>query len=240
MKDKRCGEDHCNGPSYSSASKNTYTDNSNNENQGQQHEKTELQNNGNRSNKNMKQTSNITEKSRNQRTAISSNKSVGVVSNNANKLNNGNEAVWDDWEKSVVVEGGSFDDEDLEELAVVEDNDDINDVLVQQYVTALQDEPKNGDATDFDRKITATRVQKVSKLKSTANAKTPGATPNPPTSRWSNRWGTSELTSLTEISGWGEFNGASLNCYNDGVSIWDSSIDGTNHLSNTCKSFKQQ
>lgn len=160
--------------------------------------------------------------------------------------NSGEESDWDAWEKSVVVEG-TISDGELDELAIVDDNDDMNDVVVQQYIKALQedDQPTNG-TVGTDRKITPTRVQKVSKLKSTINADTlntpPGTIPNPP--KGMDRWGGSELKNVTASTGWGDLNGSSLNSYNDGVSIWDSASPGSKDdktkVSNTSKSSEPQ
>ena len=141
--------------------------------------------------------------------------------------NDSGTSSWDDWERSVVVEG-NVDEEDIDDFAFVEDNDDIHDVVVQQYINGLHDEQrqKNGTADRTDRKdvkITPTRVQQISKLKSTTNADSarhpPGTMPTPP--KGIDRWGGSELKGVEEPTGWGDIDEGSQNWYNDGVALWD-------------------
>jgi hypothetical protein len=130
-------------------------------------------------------------------------------------------AAWIDWENSVVVEG-SLADEDLPEIATLEDNDDINDVIVNQYVDALQHEQNNKIPKQSDRKLTPGRVQQFSKLKSTSNADSvrvsPGTQPNLP--KGDDRWGGSELNSIGSGIGWGTPEGDDRNQYDDGSSMW--------------------
>ncbi|XP_031564883.1 uncharacterized protein LOC116300208 [Actinia tenebrosa] len=128
--------------------------------------------------------------------------------------------VWVDWENSVIVHG-SLDDEDLPEIATVEDNDDIHDVIVNQYIDALQHEQTN-KIPEQNRKITPNRVQQFSKLKSTTNADclrvSPGTQPNLP--KGDDRWGGSELNGMSANTGWGTFNNGNRNQYDDGSSMW--------------------
>lgn len=131
---------------------------------------------------------------------------------------------WLDWENNVTVQG-SLCEEDLPEIAAVEDNDDIHDVVVNQYIDALQKTSSN-EKTSKNRKITPQSVQQFSKLKSTANADcmrvSPGTVPNPP--RGDDRWGGSELHQSS--LGWGDPMNKG-NEYDDGSSMW--SVGGSQY-----------
>lgn len=141
-------------------------------------------------------------------------KSTGKVRSDKN--------VWVDWENSVVVHG-SLDDEDLPEIATVEDNDDIHDVIVNQYIDALQHE-QNDKMPKQNRKLTPNKVQQFSKLKSTTNADSlrvsPGTQPNLP--KGDDRWGGSELNGMSANTGWGVPDHENRNQYDDGSSMWSS------------------
>ncbi|EDO46790.1 predicted protein [Nematostella vectensis] len=130
--------------------------------------------------------------------------------------------AWLEWEKKVVVKG-SLDDDDLQEIAVVEDNDDISDVIVHQYIDALHKNQKK-KGLKHNNKITPNQVQQLSKLKSTSNADcvrvAPGTLPNPP--KGDDRWGGVELKSVSAPSGWGNLESDGLNRYNDGSACWSS------------------
>jgi len=131
--------------------------------------------------------------------------------------------AWHDWEASVVVHG-PINDEDLEELVVVDDNDNLDDVMVQQYVNALHQEQTNGAALvePASSKVTPSRIQELGNLKSTINAdsyKVPAGTiPNPP--KGPDRWGGSELKDISEPTGWGDIVEDSGNWYDDGAVLW--------------------
>lgn len=129
--------------------------------------------------------------------------------------------AWHDWEASVVVHG-PIDDEDLEELVVVDDNDNLDDVMVQQYVNALHQEQSNGTITPTPSKVTPSRIQELGNLKSTTNADSykvpPGTIPNPP--KGDDRWGGSELKGMEGPTGWGDIVEDSRNWYDDGVMLW--------------------
>ena len=128
---------------------------------------------------------------------------------------------WNDWENSVVVHVSAIDDEDLEDLVVVDDNDTLDDVMVQQYVNALHQEQQNG-AAKVNSKITPSRIQELSNLKSTTNADSikvpPGTVPNPP--KGPDRWGGSELKDIEEPTGWGDIVEETGNWYDDGSTLW--------------------
>ena len=128
---------------------------------------------------------------------------------------------WNDWENSVVVQAPTIDDEDLEELALVDDNDALDDVIVQQYVNALHQEQQDGEA-NVQSKITPSRVQELSNLKSTTNADSlkvpPGTAPNPP--KGPDRWGGSELKDIDQPTGWGDIVEETGNWYDDGSTLW--------------------
>lgn len=129
---------------------------------------------------------------------------------------------WNDWEESVVVQAPTIDEGDLEELVVVDDNDTLDDVMVQQYVNALHQVQKGGDA--LSSKVTPSRIQELGNLKSTTNADSlklpPGTVPNPP--KGPDRWGGSELKDIDTPTGWGDIVEESGNWYDDGSTLWSS------------------
>lgn len=129
---------------------------------------------------------------------------------------------WLDWEDDVIVPG-NLAEEDLRDIARVEDNDDIHDVVVNQYIDSLQttkQKSSNKIETSKSRKLTPQRVQQFSKLKSTSNADCmrmlPGTIPNPPKS--DDRWGGTELNGSAR--GWGDPLNKARNEYDDGSSMW--------------------
>lgn len=131
-------------------------------------------------------------------------------------------SAWLDWEDNVIVHG-SLDEEDLPEIAAVEDNDDIHDIVVNEYIDALQKHQQNDKTKSTEtRKLTPQRVQQYSKLKSTSNADClrvlPGTVPNPP--KGENRWGGGELNGSSR--GWGDPVNNHRNAYDDGSSMWSS------------------
>lgn len=129
---------------------------------------------------------------------------------------------WHDWEASVVVHG-PIDDEDLEDIVIVDDNDNLDDVMVQQYVSALHEEQTNGAKPEDSKssKVTPSRIQELGRLKSTTNADAyqvpPGTVPNPP--KGPDRWGGSELKDISEPTGWGDIVEDSGNWYDDGTAM---------------------
>ncbi|KAK3742235.1 hypothetical protein QZH41_009020, partial [Actinostola sp. cb2023] len=142
--------------------------------------------------------------------------------------------AWLDWENNVIIQG-SLTDEDLPGIAAVEDNDDLNDVVVNQYIDALQ---SNNHSTKGhgNSKLTPERVQQFSNLKSTSNADCmrvlPGTQPNPP--KGDDRWGGTELNGSKR--GWGDPGNDHRNDYDDGSSLW--SAEGSQYggisWSNAC------
>ena len=130
--------------------------------------------------------------------------------------------AWQDWEASVVVHG-PIDDEYLEEIVLVDDNDNLDDVMVQQYVNSLHEEqPDNGkQAGPTSSKLNPSRIQELGNLKSTTNADCykvpPGTVPNPP--KGPDRWGGSELKGISEPTGWGDVVDNTGNWYDDGTSL---------------------
>lgn len=129
---------------------------------------------------------------------------------------------WHEWEDSVVVHE-PIHDEDLEDIVVVDDNDNLDDVMVQQYVNALHQET-NGTAekSATSSKVTPSLIQGLGNLKSTTNAdsyKVPvGTIPNPP--KGPDRWGGSELKDIEQPTGWGDIVEDSGNWYDDGSVMW--------------------
>ena len=129
---------------------------------------------------------------------------------------------WKDWEASVVVHG-PIDDDDLEEIVLVDDNDNLDDVMVQQYVNSLHEENSNGskETGPASSKVTPSRIQELGNLKSTTNADCykvpPGTIPNPP--KGPDRWGGSELKDISEPTGWGDVVEDTGNWYDDGTSM---------------------
>ncbi|XP_078349767.1 uncharacterized protein LOC144634624 isoform X2 [Oculina patagonica] len=150
-------------------------------------------------------------------------KVAATAVNNQNHKTSSNSDPWNDWESSVVVQAPTIDDEDFEELVLVDDNDTIDDVMVQQYVNALHQEQQNG-AANKQSKITPSRIQELSNLKSTINADSikvpPGTLPNPP--KGPDRWGGSELKNIDEPTGWGDVVEETGNWYDDGSMLWSS------------------
>lgn len=130
--------------------------------------------------------------------------------------------AWKDWEDSVVVHG-SIDEEYLEDIVVVDDNDNLDDVMVQQYVNALHDEQMSGSQPHQSKfsKVTPSLIQELGNLKSTVNADAcqvpPGTVPNPP--KGPDRWGGSELSEINQPTGWGEIVEDNRNWYDDGTSV---------------------
>lgn len=130
---------------------------------------------------------------------------------------------WREWERSVVIQG-ALSEEDMAEIGVVEDNDDINDVFVNAYVNALHKEDENPGQKDTTQlQLTPSKIQQLSKLKSTTNADSvkvpPGTMPNAP--KGLDRWGGTELRNSSP-SGWGDVDDSGGNWYDDGASAWGS------------------
>lgn len=135
-----------------------------------------------------------------------------------------NSDFWKDWEDSVVVHG-SIDAEYLEDIVLVDDNDNLDDVMVQQYVHSLP-EGQMGAAksqTPQASKLTPSLIQGLGNLKSTVNADAyqhpPGTAPNPP--KGPDRWGGNEIKNINEATGWGDLAEDNGNWYDDGTSaLW--------------------
>ena len=134
--------------------------------------------------------------------------------------------IWHEWESSVVVRGG-VDGNDAKKLALVEDNDDLNDVLVSQYISSLYQAKKGTALAEHDSgKISPGLIQKLNNLKSTTNADShkslPATTPNPP--KGPDRWGGTELNHIETPTGWGDIPDEHQgNWYDDGVLLWTNS-----------------
>ena len=130
--------------------------------------------------------------------------------------------IWDDWETSVVAPTHAIDDEDLDEIMTITDNDNLDDVMVQQYVNALHQEKASGASKANRLKATFSRIQAIGNLKSTTNADSyqvpPGTVPNPP--KGPDRWGGTELKAIDGPTGWGEPVEDSSNWYDDGSNLW--------------------
>ena len=130
--------------------------------------------------------------------------------------------IWDDWETSVVAPTHAIDDEDLDEIMTITDNDNLDDVMVQQYVNALHQEKASGASKANRLKATFSRIQAIGNLKSTTNADSyqvpPGTIPNPP--KGPDRWGGTELKAIDGPTGWGELVEDSSNWYDDGSNLW--------------------
>ena len=128
---------------------------------------------------------------------------------------------WREWEASVVVDG-RIEDEYLEDIVVVDDNDNLDDVMVQQYVNALHQETNGTAVKPTTSKVTPSLIQELGNLKSTTNAdsyKMPAGTiPNPP--KGPDRWGGVELKGIEEPTGWGDIVQDSGNWYDDGSMMW--------------------
>ena len=125
---------------------------------------------------------------------------------------------WNDWEDSVVIKG-ALSEEDMVEIGVINDNDDMSDVFVNQYISAMQEEKRA--EPDEEIQLTPSKIQQLSKLKSTAQADVepppPGTMPCP---RKVDRWGGHELRNNNNKTGWGDLPEGDGNWYDDGSSAW--------------------
>ena len=141
---------------------------------------------------------------------------------------------WDDWERLVVAPVHVIDDEDLDEIIAITDNDNLDDVMVQQYVNALHQEKASGASKANRSKATPSRIQAIGNLKSTTNADSyqvpPGTIPNPP--KGPDRWGGKELKNIDGPTGWGELVEDSGNWYDDGSSCWSRTSPNTEVIFN--------
>ena len=129
---------------------------------------------------------------------------------------------WDDWEMAVIAQPHVIDDEDLDEIVAIDDNDNIDDVMVQQYINALHQENESSASNTTSSKVTPSRIQALGNLKSTTNADSvkvpPGTIPNPP--KGPDRWGGSELKDIDSPTGWGDLVEETGNWYDDGSTLW--------------------
>ncbi|XP_022779462.1 uncharacterized protein LOC111320977 isoform X2 [Stylophora pistillata] len=146
-----------------------------------------------------------------------------------------NSDPWNDWETSVVAPVHVMDDEDLDEIITVSDNDNMDDVMVQQYVNALH-QKASGASKATPSKATPSRIQALGNLKSTTNADSyqvpPGTIPNPP--KGPDRWGGKELKDIDGPTGWGELVEDSRNWYDDGSNLWSTTLPQAKETVDKC------